>query len=113
MEPARSIEGLDGGGGNAAVGTSGKVEHSPSQLPADTSGASVPREGLAEAALDRAIRKLAEDMRSAIAAYMAAVPSCADGCRCPLSRAIAAAVGFIASVEDYDAGEPIDGGLPG
>jgi hypothetical protein len=110
VAPARS-KGPDGGGGDAAAGTPGKVSHSPGQLPADT-GAPVPREGLDDAALDLAIRKLAEDMRAAITAYMMAVPSCAEGCRCPLSGAIAAAVDFIASVEDYDAGKLVVGGLP-
>jgi hypothetical protein len=48
VEPARSLEGLDGADGGA--GTPGKVEHNPGQLPADTAGASVPLEGLDETA---------------------------------------------------------------
>jgi hypothetical protein len=101
VAPARS-KGPDGGGGDAAAGTPGKVSHSPGQLPADT-GAPVPREGLDDdARSDAAIRQLADDLRRAVTAYEMNAPRlCHPGCECSISTALCAARVLITNVECY------------
>jgi hypothetical protein len=60
-----------------------------------------------------AVRKLADDLRRALAAYeMTAPRPCPSGCFCPLSKAVREARALIVAVDAYDSGELVPGGLP-
>lgn len=64
--------------------------------------------------MNDAVRKLADDLRRALATYEMTAPDlCRLGCTCPLSRAVAEARAFVVAVERYDSGELVFGGLPG
>lgn len=64
--------------------------------------------------MNDAVRQLATNLRDALATYETTAPElCKLGCTCPLSKAVREARAFISSVERYDAGELVIGGLPG